>query len=132
MVSSVAPRRPLARDFAATSFQDVTIPLFLLARANMERGLGPLIQDRTFRDCTIEGPAVLMSVDSCSFDDCNYGNASGDIRNLILRPEGERVTGAIPLARCTFTECHFLAIGFTGHDSFLQSLLQTTVRGAQS
>jgi len=127
---NTGPQKPLVRDFTAASFQGVSIPLFLLLRANIEAGRGMVIEDRTFRDCIIEGPAVLLPVDSCNFDGCDFGFTSGDVRNLILRPEGAKVTGAIPMTRCLFFGCQFFAIGFTGHDSFIQSILQTTVKGA--
>jgi len=125
-------QRPVVRDLNAKAFQGVTIPLFLLLRANIEAGRGLIIEDCTFRDCIIEGPAVLLPVDSCNFDNCDFGYTSGDIRNLILRPEGSKITGAIPMTRCRFFDCRFFAMGFTGHDSFIQSLLQTTVKGAPS
>lgn len=31
------------------------------------------IEGRTFADCLIEGPAVLLAVEGCHFDDCNLG-----------------------------------------------------------
>ena len=130
MSSTVFPDRPLVADYSVKAFQGVSVPMFMLARANMESGIGMLIQDRSFHDCTIEGPAVLLPVDGCNFDSCDFGFTSGDVRNLILRPEGAKVTGAIPMTRCLFFGCQFFAIGFTGHDSFIQSLLQTTVKGA--
>jgi hypothetical protein len=129
MASNVVPEHPLVADYSAKAFRGVSVPMFLLARANMESGVGMLIQDRTFHGCTIEGPAVLMPVEGCTFDACNFGYAGGDIRNVILRPEGERVTGVIALARCRFVNCFFLAIGFTGQDSFLQSLRNATGGG---
>jgi hypothetical protein len=128
-MGQTAPSKPVALDLNAPSFQGVTIPLFMLLRANLEAGRGVVIEDRTFRDCIIEGPAVLLPVDACNFDNCDFGSTSGDIRNLILRPEGARVTGAIAMTRCLFFDCRFVAIGFTGHDNFIRSLLQTTVKG---
>ena len=128
MSSTVFPDRPLVADYSVKAFQGVSVPMFMLARANMESGIGMLIQDRSFHDCTIEGPAVLLPVEGCNFDACNFGYAGGDIRNIILRPEGERVAGVIALARCSFVNCLFLAIGFTGQDSFLQSLKSSVGR----
>lgn len=128
MIELARPRPP-AVDFGADSFQGVSVPMFLVFRANVEAGRGWVVRGVSFDDCTIEGPAVLMPVESCTFDGCDLGFNKGDIRNLLLRPEGESVTGAIALAACSFTRCHFNGVGFTGHASFLNQLKQFAVKG---
>ncbi len=83
------------------------------------------IQNRTFTECLIEGPAVLLPVDGCSFDGCSLGDAQGDPRNLLLRPLGpQKVTGAIAFKNCTFYRCRFHAVGFTGTEAFLDDLVK--------
>ena len=47
-----------------------------------------LIENRTFTECLIEGPAVLLALEGCQFDGCNMGVA-GNPRNLLLKPLGE-------------------------------------------
>lgn len=126
-MSAIARERPLVIDYGAESFRGVSIPLFTLWRHQVDTGRGWVVRGLSFHDCTIEGPAVLMPVEACTFDGCDLGYNDGDVRNLILRPEGPRVTGAIPVAACIFTQCHFASIGFTGHESFLGQLQQ--IRG---
>ena len=82
-----------------------------------------VIENRTFIDCLIEGPAVLLPLEGCHFDGCNMGDAQGDPRNLLLQPAGpQRVTGAVPLKHCTFINCRFLGVGFTGSKAYLDEM----------
>lgn len=83
-----------------------------------------IIEGRTFTGCLIEGPAVLLPLEGCHFDGCNMGDAHGDPRNLLLQPVGpQRVTGAIPLKNCTFINCRFLGVGFTGTKAYLDEMV---------
>jgi len=80
------------------------------------------IRGKTFVDCRLEGPAVVMPVGGCSFDACDMGFTSGDIRNLLLSPVGpQKVTGVIAFEACTFLRCKFHAVGFTGAPDFLKN-----------
>ncbi|NWE53056.1 MULTISPECIES: hypothetical protein [Brevundimonas] len=82
------------------------------------------IENRTFIDCLIEGPAVLLAVEGCNFDGCNMGEAHGDPRNLMLAPQGaQRVTGPIPFKNCQFINCRFLGVGFTGSAAFIETMV---------
>ncbi len=82
------------------------------------------IEDRTFVDCLIEGPAVLLPMEGCNFDSCNMGDVQGDPRNLMLRPAGpQRVIGAVPMKNCKFLRCRFLGVGFTGQSEFLDHMI---------
>lgn len=83
-----------------------------------------IIEGRTFTDCLIEGPGVLLPLEGCHFDGCNMGDAHGDPRNLMLQPVGpQRVTGAIPLKDCKFINCRFLGVGFTGSKAYLDEMV---------
>lgn len=93
----------------------------LIAEASL-RGEG-LIEGRSFKDCVLEGPAVLLPISGCRFDSCNMGDAMGDTRNLLLTPMGpQKVTGVIAFKDCTFTNCSFLRVGFTGTPEFLAEM----------
>ena len=82
------------------------------------------IENLIFTECLIEGPAVLLPLDGCTFDGCNMGDAHGDPRNLLLQPVGpQRVTGAIPLKNCKFINCRFLGVGFTGTKAYLDEMV---------
>ena len=87
------------------------------------RAGAPIVENRTFIDCLIEGPGVLLPLEGCHFDGCNMGDAQGDPRNLLLQPAGpQRVTGAVPLKHCTFINCRFLGVGFTGSKAYLDEM----------
>lgn len=83
------------------------------------------VENRTFIDCLIEGPAVLLPLEACHFDSCDMGDAKGDPRTLLLEPRSpERVTGTIPLRNCRFERCRFLGVGFTGSKSYLDHMVE--------
>ena len=110
-------------DAMAKVFENLDISLFDLARAVMRAGQ-PTIDGRVFRNCRIEGPAVMLVLDNVNFDATNFGPNGGDVRNLVLRPAGpEKVIGTIPVANCQFINCEFFGLGFTGPDQFLDQLL---------
>ena len=84
----------------------------------------PVIENRRFENCLMEGPAVLLPLEGCNFDGCNMGDAHGDPRNLMLQPVGpQRVTGAIPFKDCKFINCRFLGVGFTGTKAYLDEMV---------
>jgi hypothetical protein len=114
-----------AEDYKSKAFKDKNLLLFEVFRANLEATGDIRIQDVRFENCQIEGPAVLLPLSGCTFDDTNFGMAHGDMRTLVLHPGSpERVTGAIPMIGCTFAAVDFFAIGFTGDKVFLDSLLE--------
>ncbi|GAA0612563.1 hypothetical protein GCM10009422_04380 [Brevundimonas kwangchunensis] len=85
----------------------------------------PFIDGKTFERCRFEGPAVLLPLAGTTFDACNMGEASGDIRNLLLAPVGEsKVVGVIPVRNCAFRDCAFYMVGFTGTTEFLKQFRQ--------
>ncbi|MBI1406552.1 MAG: hypothetical protein GC145_10550 [Caulobacter sp.] len=111
-----------ADDLLATSYDLKVVSLVDLARARMTAGK-TLITGVTFTNCRIEGPAVMLPL-GCHFQNSDFGNPSGDIRNLVLKPASpSAVIGAIPVDNCTFTGCQFVGIGYTGADAFLDQIL---------
>lgn len=114
----------LAEDLMANEFGDgVALNLFELYRARLQAGQGT-ISGVTFRNCRIEGPAVMLVVGECDFDGVNFGDSRGDIRNLVLHPASPTgVIGAIPVKDCKFLGAQFYGVGFTGGSQFLDQLL---------
>lgn len=113
------------------TYEKAQIWLPQLAAETMSAGK-VLIEGRTFIDCRLEGPAVLLAAGGCHFDACDMGYSGGDIRNLLLSPVGpEKVIGPIAFQNCTFRRCNFFAVGFTGSPDFLRSF-QATIGGPAS
>lgn len=124
--------------------QDITIPaigdgpvyenlnIWLPALAiEASRSGASVIEGKTYRNCMIEGPAVLLPLGACNFDGCNMGDAQGDIRNLLLQPMGpQKVTGTVAFQNCQFINCQFIRVGFTGTPDFLASVQQVLTAGA--
>lgn len=101
---------------------NIWLPAMVLEAARRGEAV---IKDKVFRDCMIEGPAVLLPLGSCNFDGCNMGDAQGDIRNLLLQPMGpQKVTGTVAFQNCQFINCQFVRVGFTGTPDFLAQVQQ--------
>ncbi len=105
-----------SRDVARTEFSKESIWLPRLSVEHLNAG-HDAIRGKTFTDCLIEGPAVLMPTADVTFESCHMGTAK-DPRNLLLAPVGDLVTGAIGVADCRFIRCRFLFVGFVGEAAF--------------
>lgn len=112
----------LAPDLDATVFEHVDLSLHEVFMAATRRGPG-LIQGRTFRGCRIQGPAIVLVSDGVTFDETNFGDSRGDIRNLVLHPAGPKAIGTVPMRDCAFIGCEFYGVGFTGNAEFLAQVL---------
>ncbi|MFA4950601.1 hypothetical protein [Brevundimonas sp.] len=112
----------IASDLRATVFEDVDLNLFDLHVDNNGPGLGVIV-GRTFRGCRLQGPAIMLVSMGVRFNDCNFGDPDGDMRNLVLRAEGKRALGTIPFRDTLFDGCEFLNVGFTGPSEILDQLL---------
>jgi hypothetical protein len=107
-----------------TLYEGMTLPLFTVYRQIVAAG-GRAVEGRTFRDCVIEGPAVLLAGGGVNFDNCDMGASHGDVRNLLLRPVGpQKVVGAILVRDTRFERCRFFGVGFTGGADFLDHFVQ--------
>lgn len=101
---------------------DIWLPLLMAPDRAVEHS-GPVIQARSFIDCRLFGPAVMIPLSGCAFDACNMGASDNDIRNLMLSPMGPaKITGCIAFQDCRFLRCDFISIGFTGSPEFLAEL----------
>lgn len=113
----------IAENLMADHFSGVAVSLVDLHRARMRAGQA-ILSGITFDNCRIEGPAVVLVIGGCRFDNTDFGYASGDIRTLLLRPMSPNgVVGAIPVRDCTFTNCQLFALGYTGGEGFLNQML---------
>ncbi|GAA0646889.1 hypothetical protein [Brevundimonas lenta] len=126
--NNMVSQRPMVEvpeDLASRDVYDgMTLPLFSVYRQIVAAG-GRMIERKTFRNCVIEGPAVLLATGGVQFHNCNMGESGGDIRNLLLRPVGpKQVVGTIAVADTVFENCRFFGVGFTGGAAFLDQFLQ--------
>ena len=115
-------------DPRATEISGGHFALFDLYRDNIQSGAGAVIEGRTFSDCLIEGPAVMLALDGVNFESTNFGPTGGDVRNMLFRPmTGRMAIGSIPVRNCTFRNCQFHTLGITGSDELLQMLADKVV-----
>jgi len=116
---------PPCQDYSAEHFSGVTVSLHQLFYVNFQTTKQPLIVGKTFTDCLIQGPAVLLVTNDVLFDSCNMGAMGDDPRNLILLPMSTQgVVGPIAVQNSRFTRCDFMGVGYTGPDTFIDNLLQ--------
>ncbi len=112
----------LPSDLDASMFQDADVLIHDLYLHCLNRSQ-PMVRGRIFSGCRIIGPAVVMVASKTTFMDCNFGDGRGKIANLLLRPLGDTVVGAVPLVECGFESCTFVEVGFTGAQTFLDAIL---------
>lgn len=127
-MNSILPiNRPLVdpSDLNALMFENVDIILYELFAAASRQGQG-LIQGRTFTGCRFQGPAVILASSGVTFTDTNFGDSRGGIKNLLMRPLGDKAIGTIPMRDCQFIGCEFYGVGFTGPDEFLHQVSTLT------
>lgn len=110
---------------ARTTFEKEAVWLPLLAVHHWNAG-EMAIKGKTFTDCVIEGPAVMAVMTGTTFDGCAMGT-TGDMNNLLYKPQGQKLAGVVGVADCKFVRCRFVQVGFTGSDALLEDL-----RGVQS
>ena len=108
---------------ARTHFEKEAVWLPSLAVQHWNAGQ-MAIDGKTFTDCVIEGPAVMLVLEGTHFDGVDFGPSGGDLRNILFRPmSGQRAIGAVPVRNCTFRNCQFHTLGITGSDDLLQMLV---------
>jgi len=111
-----------APDLRAEVFEDVDISLPELYLAVAQNGVG-VIEGRTFRRCRLQGPGIMLVSSGTTFEETNFGDPRGDMKNMILYPAGSKVIGSIPVRDCRFIGCEFFGLGFTGAPEILEQFL---------
>lgn len=113
--------RPMsvARSLTQTDFVDVDINLYDLYAALQQHGA---IVGRTFTGCRLQGPAIVLIGGGTTFDETNFGDPRGGMKNLLLQPMGDKALGTVPMHDCTFVGCEFYNVGFTGAKDILEQL----------
>lgn len=120
---------PIIGPGPAHNDRHIWLPQLMIEAARQNTNV---IEGRTFTQCLLEGPAVLLPVEGCRFNNCNMGDAMGDARNLLLSPLGpQKVTGTVAFKNCVFEACTFARVGFTGSPDFLREL-EVMLGGAAS
>ena len=113
--------------YCRAGFEKEAVWLPLLAVNHWNAG-EMVITGKTFTDCVIEGPAVIAVMNGTVFDSCNMG-AAANPRNLLLKPLGDKIAGAIGMAGCRFVRCRFAQVAFTGDEALLAELEKGIVAG---
>lgn len=116
-------------DPLAKAFSGATFTLFDLYRASVQAGGGVMIEGRSFTDCVIDGPALMLVLEGVHFESTNFGPTSGNLRNMLFQPMGNMGIGAIPVRNCTFTNCRFQTLGITGNEDLLKMLIENVPVG---
>ncbi|MBX9576556.1 MAG: hypothetical protein K2X07_13065 [Caulobacteraceae bacterium] len=119
--ATFSPDEAYGRELVArTSFEKEAVWLPLLAVHHWNAG-EMAIRGKTFTDCVIEGPALMAVMTGTTFDGCVMGTTA-DTNNLLYKPQGRKLAGAVGVSDCKFVRCRFVQIGFTGSDDLLDDL----------
>lgn len=127
-MTGLGRRFNLTDDISKRAFVDEDLALYDLFGHHLRTGRS-MIDGITFTGCRIEGPAVMLILPGTTFDAVNFGESRGDIGNLVLRPVRNMAIGAIPVINCTFRNCEFHALGFTGNEQILNEILAIKATG---
>lgn len=93
-------------------------------------GEKPIIEGKTFEECTLLGPAMVYlfgvsTVHNCSFD--------GGMDSLFIEVEADRVViGVIGLKDCVFRKCRFRGIGVIGPSDLIKRWREGFVQSDES
>jgi len=122
---------PTPDDLATrTEFTGVLVPITRLMESLLEKGGQRSLAGYRFVDCVIRGPGVLIPGGTTTFNQCNMGETSGDVRNLFLRAAGPKIVGGISVEGATFEGCIFVGVGFAGDDAFVDNFSTMLTSGA--
>lgn len=95
------------------------LPAFAMHHLNAGQ---TVITGKTFIECIIEGPAILMATAGTEFDGCALGSTA-DPKNLFLRSVGEKITGVVAFGDTRFIRCKFNRVGYTSSDEFIDGMI---------
>jgi hypothetical protein len=74
---------------------------------------GTELEDLTFSNCRILGPAVLVARET-QFIECTWETPDINALFWLIEPGRDVVLGAVGLTRCVFSKCSFHSIGLAG------------------
>ncbi len=114
--------QPTPRDLGSRkAFNGVVVSLPALIEAATAANV--VIEGRSFTDCVIIGPAILSPGAGTLFNGCNFGDVEGNPRNLLVKPAGDRIIGALSVAGCVFEGCLLNGVGLVGDEGFITAFL---------
>jgi len=88
----------------------------------------PVIRGKTFENCDILGPAVVVSKMSSLYESTFiFGEKERDV--FIETPSNDELHGVIGLERCVFRECIFLRVGFIAPKDQIDAFLAEAGKG---
>jgi hypothetical protein len=120
-MSRLPINRPVtvAKVLTQTHFVDVDINLYDLYQAHQQQGA---VVGRTFTGCRLQGPAIVLIGGGTTFEETNFGDSRGGMKNLLLQPMGDKALGTVPMHNCVFVGCEFYNVGFTGSAEILEQM----------
>ena len=82
---------------------------------------GTAINGKTFSNCHLVGPMMLMPLRDVTFAGCSF-EAPADMLVVVI---GDRpVFGAVAIVDSGFYDCRFTNVGFLGSSSFLDAFTE--------
>lgn len=116
----------LPEDLARTHIIHLSFRIGDMARDEL------IIRNRTFEDCTIYGPAVLLPLGGGQIlQDCSFLANAPEEMFLDIGTQPRTIIGAIGLEGCVFRRCRLVKIGFAGPPSLLEAMQREARRQQQ-
>jgi len=79
-----------------------------------------VIRNKTFEDCYIYGPAIIIPDDKCRFRNFVIGEVALD--GAFIATPNKLISGAIGFENCVVIDCHFRKISFIGPQDLMDYL----------
>jgi hypothetical protein len=109
-------------DPAASLYENKKILL-----SDLLRDRAPVLEERTFKDCAIIGPAIVAFAWPYFFQDCKWYTGAAD-EMFMQAPENKLVAGIAVFHSCTFIRCDWYYIGIIAPDEQLKEFKEKTLR----
>jgi hypothetical protein len=83
-------------------------------------GTKPVTNNRIFRDCHFDGPAIVAFMGKGRLDNSNWGVSDDPDTEFLYRMEAEGTKqGLFGFVNCEFERCHFKRVGIYADDAFI-------------
>src|SRR6266496_4718371 len=96
-------------------------------------GVGPQVfqvSGKTFQDCDLIGPAIIMLQGKGVGEQCRLRHPSGSrLESFLLLMQDHYIFGVIPFNDCGMLGCNFINVGFAGNADELEAIKKSFKSG---
>ncbi len=128
-VDQTAIKRPLATNEDLNQDRVIGKTVFvshLPVKTTRLSGIGPMayeVNGKTFQDCDLIGPAIIILKGKSLVEHCEIQAPSGSrFESVLLLTQDRYAFGVIPFNDCGMLNCNFINVGFAGDADGLEAI----------